>query len=340
MKHFIKFVSFIGLLAVSHFAYAGSINRTFVDGDILEAIHLNEATTAINDNDARITNINNPPVSVVVNCPMESVQQAINNVKHGLEFTIFIIGQCNESVSIIKDGITLSGNNDGDGTIDGGLTEVKIKGAQRVRVEYLNITGAGAGVLVEEGASVDIVKNNIHDNTGGDGVGVFNEGFARVEFNIITGNGRATLFEAGIELGSGSTVLSRGNMINNNVYAAIAIGNMSYFRSGLRIPSGETLDPADKDTFIQGSGNFAVDCFRKGLCDFRNTDVTGNISISGLSNLDVETTTINGDIVASGGSGLHLSESVTGSGFVFCVTEAFASDFIQCRVSIPTPQSP
>jgi len=330
MKHFIKIVSIIGLLAVSHFAYAGSINRTFVTGDTLEAFHLNEATTAINDNDARITNINNPPVSVVVNCPMESVQQAINNVKHGLEVTIFIIGQCNESVSIIKDGITLSGNNDGDGTIDGGLTEVKIKGAQRVRVEYLNITGAGAGVLVVEGASVDIVKNNIHDNTGGNGVAVFTQGFARVEFNIITGNGRATHFEGGIEASVGSTVRSRGNMINNNVTAAISIGNMSYFRSGLFIPSDETLDLADKDTFIQGSGNVAVQCFRNGVCDFRNTDVTGSIFISGLSNLDVRTTTINGNINASGGSRLHLRSSVTVFGTVNCRTEAFASSDIPC----------
>jgi hypothetical protein len=55
MKYFIKIVSIIGLLAVSHFAYAGSINHIFVDGDTLEASHLNEATTAINDNDARIS---------------------------------------------------------------------------------------------------------------------------------------------------------------------------------------------------------------------------------------------------------------------------------------------
>ena len=55
MKYFIKFVSIIGLLAVAHFAYAGSINHTFATGDTLEASHLNDATTAINDNDARIS---------------------------------------------------------------------------------------------------------------------------------------------------------------------------------------------------------------------------------------------------------------------------------------------
>ncbi len=55
MNNFIKIILIIGLLAVSHFAYAGSINHTFKTGDTLEASHLNDATTAINDNDARIT---------------------------------------------------------------------------------------------------------------------------------------------------------------------------------------------------------------------------------------------------------------------------------------------
>ncbi len=173
-----------------------------------------------------------------------------------------------------------------------------------------------------------------------------------MEFNTITGNGRTAHFEAGIESGAGSVIRSRGNFVADNAYAAIEFGNMSYFRSGLFIPNdGSIPDPADRDTFLQkgctpdqnaaqcaataATNTVAVDCFRNGLCDFRNTDVTGSIFISGLSNLDVRTTTINGNINASGGSRLHLRGSVTGSGDVSCFTEAFASASIQCGGSIP-----
>ncbi len=309
-------------------------------------IATNTALASDDDDDDRLR-------SETVNCYEHdaSVQDEIDDVKVGRDTTIFIVGFCDESVSIVKDGITLSGNKDGSGMIGGGLTEVKVKGAQRVRVEYLNITGAGYGVLVEEGASVDIVKNKIHDNTGGDGVGVFNEGFARVEFNIITGNGRATHFEAGIEAGGGSTVRSRGNFVADNAYAAVEFGNMSYFRSGLFIPSGGSNDPADRDTFLQkgctpgqnavqcaataATNTVAVECFRNGVCDFRNTDVTGSISISGLSNFDVRTSTINGNITASGGSRLHLRSSVSVSGSVLCFSESFSSSFIRCDGTIP-----
>ena len=49
-----------------------------------------------------------------VNCtePDTSIQHAIDKVEYGQDTTIFIVGFCNERVSIVKDGITLSGNRD------------------------------------------------------------------------------------------------------------------------------------------------------------------------------------------------------------------------------------
>ena len=290
----------------------------------------------------------------IVNCNKggASVQSAIDQAQIGQDTTIFIVGFCDESVNIVKDGITLSGNKIGDDMIGGGLTEVTVIGAKRVLIEYLELTGAGYGVLVDLGASVEIRNNNIHDNLGGDGVGVYNQSFARVEFNTITGNGRTTHFEAGMESGTGAVIRSRGNYVAENAYAAIEFGNMSYFRSGLFIPiDGGSPDPADRDTFLQrgcslnqdadqcaddaAPNTVAVDCFRNGLCDFRNTRVIGSIFISGMSNLEVRTSTINGNINGSSGSRLHLRNSVTGSGFVSCFTNAFATSSIQCGTSIP-----
>ena len=293
--------------------------------------------------------------SETVNCYEHdaSVQDEIDDVKVGRDTTIFIVGFCDERVTIVKDGITLSGNKDGIGTIGGGLTEVVVTGAQRVQIEYLDLTGDGYGVLAEDGAVVTIRHNNIHDNEA-DGVGAFRHVLVRIEFNTITGNGRAEFFEGGIDAGQGATIRSRGNYIADNVYAAIEIGNMGYFRSGLFIPSGGgDPDPADMDIIVQrgctpgqnaaqcaataATNTVAVECFRNGVCDFRNTDVTGRSLITGLSNFDVRTSTINGNITASGGSRLNLRSSVSGSGSVLCFSESFSSSFILCDGTIPLP---
>lgn len=293
--------------------------------------------------------------SKTVNCnkPKASVQKKVDSLKHDMGGTIFIKGFCNERVVIVHDGIKLSGNRDGDGTIDGGLTEVVVTGAQRVEIEYLELTGEGYGVLVQEGASARVSHSNIHDNVA-DGVGVYNQAFARIEFNSITGNGRAEYYEAGIEGGVGSKVRSRGNYVADNAYAAVEMGNLGYIRSGSFVPADGTIDPADRDVFLQKGciegqtatecrstavpGTIAIDCFRGGICDLRNTDVVGETFISGLSNLDVRTSTIHGDVGGSGGSRLHLRSSVKGSGYLSCYSEAFASSSIQCGNPIHSPE--
>jgi len=281
-----------------------------------------------------------------------SVQKKVDSLKHDKGGTIFIQGFCNESVTIVHDGIRLSGDRDGDGTIDGGLSEVVVTGAQRVEIEYLELTGEGYGVLVQEGASARISHSNIHDNVA-DGVGVYNQAFARVEFNTITGNGRPEYFEAGIEGGVGSKIRSRGNYVADNAYAAVEMGNLGYIRSGSFVPAGGTVDPADRDVFLQkgcsqgqtasecqydaAPSTIAIDCFRGGICDFRNTEVVGDSFISGLSNYDVRDSLLHGNVGASGGSRLHLRGSVRGSGYVNCYSEAFASHAIGCDQPIPSP---
>ena len=330
------------LVAVQQFA--GQVVQAFTQ--VGQALGDHEAR--INELNDDVNSINNPPVSMVVNCPAESIQQAINNVRYGLEVTIFIVGQCNESVSIIKDGITLSGNNDGDDTIDGGLTEVKINGAQRVQIEFLELTGAGYGVLVEEGAAATIIHSNIHDNVS-DGIGAFNQAFVRVSFNTITGNGRpAPYYEAGIDASGGATVRSRGNLIADNGYAAVGASNMSYFHSGI-FTAGELPDSADLDILLQkgcaqgqvpgscgDAGTIALDCFRNGVCDLRNTDVTGTIEVGRASYLDARDSIINGNVEGFDGSRLNLRNTVSGSGLVSCSGETFASSgAIPCDGAIP-----
>jgi hypothetical protein len=276
--------------------------------------------------------------SKTVNCHESdiTVQSVIDKVKAGRDTTIFIVGFCDESVSIVKDGITLSGNKDGSGAIGGGLGEVNVTGAQRIIVEYLELTGDGYGVLAQEGASITIRHNNIHDNMES-GVGAFNQVFARVESNTITNSG-----ESGIDGSGGVTIRSAGNYIAGNNFAAIASGNMSFFRS-----QASGGDPAIRDTFLQKgcSGGelagdcgdvdtLAVDCYKNALCDFRGTNVTGGIALSSMSNLEMRKSTIDGNIEGFGGSRLTLRDTVN-SGSVSCGYATIELYYNPCGQSFP-----
>ena len=280
----------------------------------------------------------------VVNCNRKnaSIQKEINKVRHNADKTIFIKGICDESVVIDTDNITLRGDRDLDDVVGGGLTEIRIVGARRVTINALELTGSGYGVLVTDGASADIYNSNIHDNQY-DGVGVANGSFARIYFNTITNNGRpAPYYEAGIDVWAGSTARSAGNLVSENPYAAVEVGSQSYFRSGFfttGIPDSADLDVFIQKGCLQGQdassacgdpGTVAIDFYRNGVADFRNTEVTGSSEIAGLSNLDVRYSIFNGNIDGYGGSRIHLRNTVSGSGVISCFGTTFSSSFWAC----------
>jgi len=316
-------------------------------GQVVQAF--TQVGQALSDHETRISNLetdDNAPISV--DCATQSLLAAIEAAPIHGSTVIYITGFCDERVTIDKDDITLSGNEDGDGTIDGGITEVRVVGARRINIEYLELTGEGYGVLVEEGAAVTVTHNNIHDNVA-DGVGAFNQVFVRVSFNTITGNGRPDpFFEAGIGVSGGSTVRSRGNLIADNGYTAVGVANLSYFKSGI-FTAGEPPAPADLDILLQkgctqgqvagscgDAGTIALDCFRHGVCDIRNTDVTGITEVGRASYLDARDSVINGNVEGFDGSRMNLRNTVSGSGLVSCSGETFASGPVPCNGAIPS----
>jgi hypothetical protein len=275
-----------------------------------------------------------------VNCNKHnaSVQSAIDKVKVGQDTTIFIVGFCDEHVSIVKDGITLSGNKDGNGMVGGKLTEITVTGAQRVQIEYLELTGAGSGVGVGEGASVTIRNSDIIDNEA-DGVRVYYNAFARLESNMITGNGRKDEEEAGIQVYQGGIVRSSGNNIADNGYAAIEVGSVSYFRSfggDVLLQKGCAKDEPPGDGSTCGEEDtVALDCYRSATCELRDTHVTGNTDTSSLSNFDARNSTVNGNFFVSGGSRLRVRNTVTGSFSVICFDPVVSQGAVQCGESFP-----
>lgn len=59
MKNFIRIASLIGLFPLSQLAYSADITDTYATGDTLTATTLNNIKSAVNDNDARATTLEN-----------------------------------------------------------------------------------------------------------------------------------------------------------------------------------------------------------------------------------------------------------------------------------------
>ncbi len=254
---------------------------------------------------------------ILVNCATgKSVQAGVNSAKPG--DTVFIFGgTCAGDVNITTDDITLSGNKMGnacnkadpsasaDATIDGTIT---VDGV-RARIEHLEITGGGDGVVIVNRATVRLVCNDISDNQG-NGVIVVRSSNAVLRDNTVSGNGQRKFnepfifFDCGLFAADASSVSSRGNTYENNAYCAIEADRQSSFRNGrflIREP-GHPADPAEKDVITQkaGANPVAIEAFNGGLVDLRNADVTGQINVTAVSSFRVDGEThIVGDIEAT-----------------------------------------
>ena len=267
--------------------------------------------------------------SKTVNCYRDnaSVQSKIDKVKAGRDTIIFIVGFCDERVTITKDGITLSGNKNGSGMRGGGLAEVTVTGARRVQIEYLNLNGAGSGVIVTHGATATIIGNNIYANTFG-GVEVNYGSSALFTGNRITGNG-----EGGIFVGHGSSArLSGGNTVFSNTGEEVFVSQVSSLRSG------ESPYTGVKDIFTENEFELAaIQVKENSNVDVRNTDI---ICIEDCTNaiepIDTATfraqnnTSITGNISAFQ-AGVRVRQETKFFGTLFCNTGAYTYGFVHCE---------
>ena len=296
------------------------------------------------------------PKQARVKCDQgQSIQDAVDRANG--PSTIFIDGVCVEDVTITKDDITLSGNISGSesgpggsGTISG---TVDIKGADRIVIEFLTITGSGEGANVTNGSSALLESNFINNNVQC-GVQVTNESSLTLLRNTISDNGRpAPFFESGVFVGS-STVISRGNTITGNGYGAIEVDTQGYWRNGLFVArnQGVSPDPADLDIFVQNgcaqgaapgscgaAGSIGIEVFNGGNVNLRNADVTGFIEVATGSNFSAQTSKVSGDIDNSGNSVVRVVNipavnppSLTDfTGTLFCSNGAVANfSAVQC----------
>lgn len=310
------------------------------------------ANTAFADDD------DNKNRKITVNCNKSnaSVQKAVDKVKRNKAATIFVVGTCNETVTIDKDDIVLSGNKagsecdkanpGGSGTINGTV----IVDGVRARIEHLTLTGSDDGVGIINRATVQLSCNDISNNEAS-GVYVLRSSNAVLRDNRLSGNGTrrtdpGVFFDCGLFAADASSVDSRGNTYSDNQYCAIEIDRQASFRNGAFLPRepGNPANPVERDTYIQkgcdpstGDGCFdsdfervAIIAFNGGLIDIRNADISGFIEVEGLSSFRVDgDATVQGDVYNDVGSVVRIRDrsnfgdrSVTFEGALRCFNGA------------------
>lgn len=147
----------------------------------------------------------------------------------------------------------------------------------------------GRGILATHGGSVDAEDNTIVDNRS-DGVGVYNDSYARLVRNTIERNGRVAAGDAGVQLGR-SRARAGGNVIRNNTgAAALTVGNHSDYRIGTGLNVANFPDNEFPFEIIQhpvGPSLLAIDVNNASFADFRQVDIMGAISVGSMSMLQV-----------------------------------------------------
>lgn len=147
----------------------------------------------------------------------------------------------------------------------------------------------GRGILATHGGSVDAEDNTIVDNRS-DGVGVYNDSYARLVRNTIERNGRVAAGDAGVQLGR-SRARAGGNVIRNNTgAAALTVGNHSDYRIGTGLNAVNFPDNEFPFEIIEhpvGPNLVAIDVNNASFADFRQVDIMGAISVGSMSMLQV-----------------------------------------------------
>ncbi|MFC1681136.1 hypothetical protein ACFL1S_05010 [Pseudomonadota bacterium] len=98
----------------------------------------------------------NVTLSLTVDCPTDSLQDAINDASPGVNLSITVKGTCPEDIDIRRDGVTLIGG--ASGKVEGqntGDQTIVVEGATNVFIKGLTVDPAVAG-----GTSVFIWKNS------------------------------------------------------------------------------------------------------------------------------------------------------------------------------------
>ncbi len=163
-------------------------------------------------------------------------------------------------------------------------------------------------MYIKNRATARLFCNDISSNQE-TGVVVTNSSNAVLTDNTLSENGQRRIddpnvfFDAGLSVGDGSSVDSRGNTYTDNQYSAISVSRSGTFVGGDFLPRepGHPADPNGRDVITErgcdpatGTGCFtsdasplAVEVFNGGLFQVRNAEINGEAEVVVLSSFRI-----------------------------------------------------
>lgn len=303
----------------------------------------------------------------LVDCTLpipQSIQDTLTGVDPdpGEALTITVRGLCTEDVLMLSDDITLRGEapDGSDGISGGGIT---VRGARRVVIDSLTVTGSpGNGIQAEDGASMTVSNSYITDS-GAQGIWVTRGSNAQIDGNTVTGSGlwgiivtdsstallksntiTQTNPRAAVEASRhGSIRLIGGNTITNTNGAANATAVESFNASNIRqdnigdrgpdiLTANRAVNVGNLSTLDMRQGFVATGSASvrmKGTLRMRNGTFNGQITVNSLSHVNLASAhVVNGDTFIDGLSSLEMSfGTYTGNITVDPQTASYARKF-------------
>jgi hypothetical protein len=224
--------------------------------------------------------------SVVVDCTVGSISDALAGAPPGGRLIITVEGNCAEDVTITRDDVTLQG---GSGVVDGQIT---IDGAQRVVIDGLTVTGVRGGIEAVRNAAVT-VQNSAIEHNDSTGIAVRQGAFALIDGNTISSNGECEV----VATDSGNVRMLNNTIVSNQPDAGTCGAVGAYRNSMIRMRGGNTvtqealsglaLDVEHGSTFRQDGGRDTimgkVQVLNMSNADFRNVNIFGDIDLLQIS---------------------------------------------------------
>ena len=216
----------------------------------------------------------------------QSISRALEHAPPGLKLALIVRGTCNENVRIDRDDVTLQGDPATGATVNGpSATSPTIDiAANRITIDWLTVTGGGAGINIY-GASDVRIGNSVIRNTGLDGISInesqaISVGSSKVQYasgiGIVANRGGVSINNseiqfnkvAGVHIGSGSRLQATGNTFGANGSHGLGVFNDSVAMLW--------------DTKITGNGTDPTAFFRQGVyiyfshAEFRDGTIADN----------------------------------------------------------------
>lgn len=186
--------------------------------------------------------------SFTVDCSRgHSISDALQQGDSRKPMVLTVRGTCNESVSIVRDDVTLQGDPQSGATVNGpgtSLPTISVN-SNRTVIDGLTVTGGAHGILVQ-GISGMLIRNCHIQNNATNGI-YLRFGHARIVNNTIRYAGRH-----GVALEEGSLASLNNNVIQYNTVAGVHLEQSSTVGAGANTISSNGSNGIELHTNSQG----------------------------------------------------------------------------------------